>query len=99
VTKPKAPPCLAVRYDPEVIPAAVRAFFADPAHAVFARWLIEELCGTYQQPFFLEAQGGERAGNFMCGRMFVGQELVRLSKLAKAEGEGGGADSVRRPVP
>ena len=90
MTKPKAPPCLAVRYDPEVIPAAVRAFLADPAHALFARWLIEELCGTYQQPFFLDAQGGERAGNFMCGRIFVGQELVRMSKLAKDERGGGG---------
>jgi len=43
-----------------------------------ARFIIEKACGTYDQPFSLQ---DTRLTDFACGRMFVGQQIVKLSKL------------------
>lgn len=41
------------------------------------RWIIESAAGTYQFHFY----PGERETSFALGRAFVGQQLVKLSKL------------------
>lgn len=78
----KAPPAIAPpEYDIADV-AAIQAWVAGVASAEqqmrAARFVIEKACGTYDQPFSL--QDG-RLTDFACGRMFVGQQIVKLSKL------------------
>jgi hypothetical protein len=40
------------------------------------RWIIEMAAGTYDQPF-RPGVGGDRDTAFACGRMFVGQQIVK----------------------
>lgn len=41
------------------------------------KWIIEQAAGTYEFQFY----PGERETSFALGRAFVGQQIVKLSKL------------------
>jgi len=63
---------------------AIHALIAGTATADHQRrgmaWIINQAAGTYDQPY----HPGENADTdtvFACGRMFVGQQIVKLSKL------------------
>jgi len=45
-------------------------------HAI--RYIVEVLCGTYDLPFRPESA---RDSDFASGKMFVGQQLVKLTKI------------------
>ncbi len=55
------------------------------------QWIINTLCGTYDQPFRPGGEDGRRDTDLACGMMLVGQQLVKiinvvdLTKLAKGE--------------
>ena len=63
---------------------AIRALVAGTANDGQQRralaWIINAACGTYDQPF-RPGVDGDRATAFACGRQFVGQQIVKLSKL------------------
>jgi hypothetical protein len=40
------------------------------------KWIIETLCGTYDQPYRPGAEG-DRDTVFACAKMFVGQQIVK----------------------
>ena len=42
------------------------------------RWIVETACATYDQPYRPESA---RDTDFACGRMFVGQQVVKLINL------------------
>jgi hypothetical protein len=44
------------------------------------KWIIETLCGTYDQPF-RPGEDGARETDFACAKMFVGQQIVKQIKL------------------
>lgn len=44
-------------------------------------WIINEAAKTYDQPFRPGGQDGDRDTAFACGRMFVGQQIVKVMKL------------------
>lgn len=44
------------------------------------KWIVETLCGTYDQPF-RPGEDGRRETDFACGKMFVGQQIVKQIKL------------------
>lgn len=76
-------------YD-EYICNATRAMFSGNAsegqQKAFMRWLIEDCCLTYDQPF-RPGQDGERDTAFACGRMFVGQQIRKVAKLVTVQKE------------
>lgn len=47
-------------------------------------WIIETLCGTYDQPY-RPGEGGDRDTSFACGKQHVGQQVVKLIKMPMAE--------------
>lgn len=54
---------------------------ADPDQQKRAlKWIIESACGTYA-PAFRPGTDGARNTDFMLGRIFVGQQIVGLTKL------------------
>ena len=44
-------------------------------------FIINDLCGTYDQPYRPGAQEAERDTSFALGKMWVGQQLVKLLKV------------------
>jgi hypothetical protein len=42
------------------------------------RFIIESICLTYDQPF---SEVSERLTDFACGRMFCGQQIVKMTNL------------------
>lgn len=42
------------------------------------RWLLEECCKTYDQPFRPGGPEGERDTTFALGKQWVGQQVVKL---------------------
>lgn len=40
------------------------------------KWIIETLCGTYDQPY-RPGNEGDRDTVFACAKMFVGQQIVK----------------------
>jgi hypothetical protein len=40
------------------------------------KWIIETLCGTYDQPY-RPGDDGDRDTVFACAKMFVGQQIVK----------------------
>lgn len=86
---PKAPlPYQPVPYD-EAITAAIRALNNGTASPEMQqrglKWIIEVAAGTYEQPFRPGGQDGARETDFSCGRMFVGQQIVKQLKLQLVE--------------
>ena len=63
---------------------AIRALVAGTANEGQQRralaWIVNAACGTYDQPF-RPGTDGVTATAFACGRQFVGQQIVKLSKL------------------
>lgn len=47
-------------------------------------WIINQAAGTYDLPFRPGGPEGDRATVFATGRMFVGQQLVKLLNLPTA---------------
>lgn len=45
-------------------------------------WIVLHAASTYDQPFQPGGEDGRRATDFACGRMFVGQQIVKLTKLS-----------------
>jgi hypothetical protein len=48
------------------------------------KWIIENNSRTYDLPYFDDDEGG-RASAFAAGKAYVGQQIVKLSKLDVAE--------------
>lgn len=84
VAKPKpAPPYFRCDgYDPEFHPAAMRAVAegqaSDHQQKMIFKWIVEEACATYQQPFI---PGDPHATAFMAGRIFAGQQILKMLRL------------------
>lgn len=86
---PKAPlPWQPVPYD-DAITAAIRALNTGTATPEMQqralKWIIETAAGTYDQPFRPGGQDGARETDFACGRMFVGQQIVKQLKIVLPE--------------
>lgn len=47
-------------------------------------WIINRAAMTYDQPFRPGGAEGARETDFAAGRMFVGQQIVKLTKLVPA---------------
>lgn len=45
------------------------------------RWIIETACGTYDQSFWPGGDEGRRNTDFAEGRRFVGNSIVKLTRL------------------
>lgn len=45
------------------------------------KFIIEDVCNTYDQPY-RPGEGGERDTAFACGRMFAGQQIVKLLNMS-----------------
>jgi hypothetical protein len=45
------------------------------------KYIIEGICGTYDFPYRPGGHEGERDTNVAIGRMFVGQQIVKMLKL------------------
>lgn len=79
---PKYGPWHPAPYD-EAISGAIKALAAGNANdgqqqrALY--WIVHTLCGTYDQPYRPES---ERDTIFACAKMFVGQQIVKMMKLA-----------------
>lgn len=89
--KPAPPPCHPAPYDEADIGAikAVNSGTANTGQQIRAiNWIIYNLCGTYDQPY-RAGVGGDRDTVFACGKQFVGQQIVKLTKLTTPEKRGG----------
>lgn len=61
-------------------------------------WIIDQASNRWDQPYFGDDEGGSTATAFACGRMFVGQQIIKLvnmsndivAKLAAKEGNPNG---------
>lgn len=64
---------------------AIRALAAGNANEGQQRraldWIINHAARTYDQPFRPGGAEGARDTDFAAGRMFVGQQIVKLTKL------------------
>lgn len=68
-------------YDPDgADTAAIKALAAGTAdqwqQQRALNWIINSVCGTYDQPFRPGAEG-QRDTDFACGKQFVGQQIVK----------------------
>ncbi len=81
-TKKAIPPFLRCDYDIPTV-AAVQALARGEATADQQKqamnWIVNQACATYGQSFQLE---GDRETAFAEGRRFVGNQLVKLTKLS-----------------
>lgn len=72
-----------VKYQPADA-TAIRMLFEGTADSAMQKralkWIIEEACGTYQQSFIPD-DDGRRNTDFMLGRIFAGQQIVKMTKL------------------
>ena len=80
----KAPePWQPVPYDPHII-ASIQAMIAGTAtphqQQSGMRWIVEVVCGTYEQPCKFGPDGTLQT-YFMGGRIFSGQQIVKMTKL------------------
>lgn len=74
-------------YEPHII-GAIKALASGNANESQQKnalaWIINEAAKTYDQPFRPGADG-DRDTAFACGRMFVGQQIVKVMKLTIKE--------------
>lgn len=72
------------------IPTAFQALLRGdcPAHLQQAvlRWLIWDLCGTYDMAYRPGGPEGERDTGFALGKQFVGQQIVKLVNIRVNKG-------------
>lgn len=77
-------PWLPVKYDLSDA-GAVQAFAHGRATAeqqrIAFRWIVEKAAGTYDQSYHPGGEGGRRNTDFAEGRRFVGNTLVKLTRL------------------
>jgi len=66
--------------------AAIQALIAGNANASQQQralaWIVHVLCGTYDQPY-RPGEGGDRDTVFACAKQFVGQQIVKQTKVAR----------------
>ena len=78
-------------YD-QAITGAIKALAAGVANDAQQKraldWIIYTLCGTYDQPY-RPGEGGDRDTVFACAKQFVGQQIVKQTKLTTPERRGG----------
>lgn len=48
-------------------------------------WIVNRAALTYDMPYRPGGEDGDRDTAFACGRMFVGQQIVRAMKTVKQE--------------
>jgi hypothetical protein len=61
-----------------------------PAHLQqrVVAFIVNDLCGTYDLPYRPGGDEGDRDTDFACGKMWVGQQIVKLLKVRiNREGE------------
>lgn len=84
MTKPRAPAWMPAAYEPNEV-EAVRALSkgeATPEQQKRALdWVIHTAAATYDMPYRTDADGGERETSFALGRVFVGQQIVKLINM------------------
>jgi hypothetical protein len=82
--KRSADPWRPAPYDDSVL-AAIKALAAGNANEGQQKaaldWIVYHAAGTYDQPFRPGGVEGGRATDFACGRAFVGQQIVKMTKL------------------
>ena len=91
--KPKtSDPWYPAAYDEHII-AAVKAWqvgnASEAQQQTAFRWVVEIASGYYGQPFRPGGPDGARATDFACGRLFVGQQIVKMTKLVTPGGKHG----------
>jgi hypothetical protein len=84
-------PFLPAQYDEATI-GAIKALAAGNANEGQQKraldWIIYTLCGTYDQPY-RPGEGGDRDTVFACAKQFVGQQIVKMTKITTQERRGG----------
>lgn len=82
--KPTVQPWHPAPYEPADV-HAIHALMAGVANEGQQKralgWIVNTLCGTYDQPY-RPGEGGDRDTVFACAKMFVGQQIVKLTKIA-----------------
>lgn len=65
--------------------SAIKACFAGTATAEqqirVMDVIVRDLCRVYDMPYRPDKEGGDRDTAFACGRMFVGQEILKLRSI------------------
>lgn len=91
--KPDHQPWMPVPYE-EADASAIQALLrgdAEPHQQKRAmKWIIETASGTYDQSFFPGAEDGRRNTDFAEGRRFVGNSIVKLSRINLSSVQRGG---------
>ena len=67
--------------DVQAIQALVRGDATADQQQRALRWIIEQAAGTYDQSFWPGGEDGRRNTDFAEGRRFVGNQIVKLTKL------------------
>ena len=87
VRKPRNPPWLPADYSYKDV-VAVKAVAQGTATAEqqtrAVDWIINQAALTYDMPFRSDADGGDRDTTFALGKVFVGQQVVKLVNLPLA---------------
>jgi len=68
--------------DVQAIQALVRGDATADQQQRALRWIIEQAAGTYDQSFWPGGEDGRRNTDFAEGRRFVGNQIVKLTKLS-----------------
>lgn len=82
--KPRDPAWLPVDYDlitVDAVKAMSRGEATADQQGRVLKWIIETVCETYTLPFRSDADGGERETSFALGRVFAGQQIVKLVNM------------------
>ena len=83
--KPRDAAWLPAIYEAEDVEAlqALSKGIADPAQQGRAlKWIVETAAETYGLSYRSDGEGGERETAFALGRVFVGQQIVKLVNMA-----------------
>lgn len=63
------------------VQGALKTLHADPKHAVAMRFIMERLCGLYDNTYRPGGLEGDRASAFAAGRQYVGQQMRKFINL------------------
>ena len=89
VAKPKVhKPWLPVDYelaDAAAIQALQRGDADESQQKRALDWIVNKACGTYDQSYYPGADDGRRDTDFAEGRRFVGNTLVKMTRLSLGE--------------
>lgn len=67
--------------DVQAIQALMRGDATPDQQQRALRWIIEQAAGTYDQSFYPGGEDGRRNTDFAEGRRFVGNQIVKLTRL------------------